>query len=139
MQCERGDGVRLEGDVLDREESGAGLWLRAWRCLNGGPVVDAVIAANRQRQPRAALAPSGPAAGRPDAAQADHPLTLVPHESIGALARASGVSARSGRRALRARRAPLGAQASLGARPFQREGLNTPLGELGKQSIIGDK
>jgi hypothetical protein len=77
MQCEGGDGVRLEGDVLDMEESGAGLWLRAWRGLNGGYVVDAVIAANRQRQPRAVLAPSVEAAGRPDAEQANHPLTLV--------------------------------------------------------------
>jgi len=54
--------------------------------------------------------------------------------------RARGVSARSGRRALRARRAPLGgAPAAVGSLPFQREGAPPPPGELGKQPIVGDK
>ena len=77
MKCERCDGLMLEGDFIDMEESCEGMWLRAWRCLNCGHAVDAVMAANRHRQSRAALCSSGEGAGRRDAAQADHSRTLV--------------------------------------------------------------
>jgi hypothetical protein len=50
MICERCEGLMLQGDFIDMEESFEGMWLRAWRCLNCGHAVDSVMAANRQRQ-----------------------------------------------------------------------------------------
>jgi hypothetical protein len=50
MKCDRCEGLMIEDDFLDMEESFEGMWLRAWRCLNCGRALDPVILANQQRQ-----------------------------------------------------------------------------------------
>ena len=48
MKCERCEGLMLEDDFIDMEESCEGMWLRAWRCLNCGHATDSVMLANRK-------------------------------------------------------------------------------------------
>jgi uncharacterized Zn finger protein len=48
MKCDRCEGLMLEDDFLDMQETG-GMWLRMWRCINCGHALDAVMVANRQR------------------------------------------------------------------------------------------
>ena len=48
MKCERCEGLMLEDDFIDMEESCEGMWLRAWRCLNCGHAADSVMLANRK-------------------------------------------------------------------------------------------
>jgi len=62
MKCDRCQGFMLQDSFLDMEESFEGMWLRAWRCLNCGHAVDAVMLANRQRQAR----PESPSVGQDD-------------------------------------------------------------------------
>ncbi len=50
MECDRCQGFMLQDSYLDMEESFEGMWIRAWRCLNCGHAMDAVILANRLRQ-----------------------------------------------------------------------------------------
>lgn len=57
MKCERCEGLMLEDDFIDMEESCEGMWLRAWRCLNCGHATDSVMLANRKRH---ALVPASP-------------------------------------------------------------------------------
>ena len=47
MKCERCEGLMLQDDFLDMQETG-GMWLRLWRCVNCGHALDIVMAANRQ-------------------------------------------------------------------------------------------
>jgi hypothetical protein len=77
MKCERCDGLMLEGDFIDMEESGEGLWLRAWRCLNCGHATDSVMAVNRQLLNTAALPPRVHTDVMHDAEPAEHPTTLL--------------------------------------------------------------
>lgn len=48
MKCDRCEGLMLEDDFLDMQETG-GMWLRMWRCINCGHALDSVTVANRQR------------------------------------------------------------------------------------------
>jgi hypothetical protein len=50
MECDRCQGFMLQDSFLDMEESFGSIWVRAWRCLNCGHAMDAVILANRLRQ-----------------------------------------------------------------------------------------
>lgn len=52
MKCERCDGLMLQGDFMDMEESFEGMWLRAWHCVNCGHALDSLMAVNRLRQAR---------------------------------------------------------------------------------------
>jgi hypothetical protein len=47
MKCERCEGLLLQDDFLDMQETG-GMWLRIWRCINCGHARDSVMVANRQ-------------------------------------------------------------------------------------------
>ena len=51
MRCQRCHGLMVVDHFIDMEETG-GLWMRAWRCVACGEVVDPRIMRHRMRQGR---------------------------------------------------------------------------------------
>lgn len=49
MTCHRCHGLMVVDHFIDMEETGA-LWLRGWRCVTCGEVVDPTIMRHRMRQ-----------------------------------------------------------------------------------------
>jgi uncharacterized Zn finger protein len=47
MTCTRCQGCMAEDHFLDLMETGGEMWIRAWRCLNCGNVLDHVMEQNR--------------------------------------------------------------------------------------------
>lgn len=47
MRCERCHGLMLVDHFLDLEDARGHMWLRAWRCVNCGTVVEPGIAERR--------------------------------------------------------------------------------------------
>lgn len=56
MTCERCQGLMVVDHFIDMQDGGGSLWLRAWRCMNCGDIVDPAIIRHR-------LARSSPLAG----------------------------------------------------------------------------
>ncbi len=50
MRCQRCHGLMVVDHFIDMEESG-GLWLRGWRCVACGEVVDPMIMRHRRIHP----------------------------------------------------------------------------------------
>ena len=50
MTCHRCLGLMVVDHLIDMEESG-GLWMRAWRCVSCGEVIDPKIVRHRIRPP----------------------------------------------------------------------------------------
>ncbi len=53
MTCCRCQGLMVEDHLLDLEDTYGGLWIRGWRCLCCGDVVDPVISRHRVMQQNA--------------------------------------------------------------------------------------
>ena len=49
MTCTRCQGLMISDSFIDLEETGH-LWMKAWRCMNCGCIVDAVVEQNRRLQ-----------------------------------------------------------------------------------------
>ncbi len=50
MQCTRCEGLMVTDHLLDMQESYGPMWMRGWRCVSCGNVVDPLIQRNRMRQ-----------------------------------------------------------------------------------------
>lgn len=55
MRCTKCDGFMVVDDLIDMRESYHPMWLRAWRCVACGNVVDPLILRNRMIQEAGAL------------------------------------------------------------------------------------
>ena len=49
MTCTRCQGLMISDSFIDLEETGH-LWMKAWRCMNCGCIVDAIVEQNRRLQ-----------------------------------------------------------------------------------------
>ena len=49
MTCTRCQGLMISDSFIDLEETGH-LWMKAWRCMNCGCIVDTVVEQNRRLQ-----------------------------------------------------------------------------------------
>ena len=50
MNCTRCQGLMVVDHFIDLHDDTSHLWLRAWRCVNCGDVVDPAIRHNQMRQ-----------------------------------------------------------------------------------------
>ena len=50
MECMRCRGLMAEDHFIDLQETGGLMWMKGWRCLNCGQVVDPLIEQNRRLQ-----------------------------------------------------------------------------------------
>jgi hypothetical protein len=50
MQCSRCDGLMVSDHFLDIKESSQPMWMRGWRCLSCGNVIDPLILKHRMAQ-----------------------------------------------------------------------------------------
>ena len=48
MECTRCRGLMVEDHFIDLHGTGGLMWMRGWRCMNCGHVVDPLIEANRR-------------------------------------------------------------------------------------------
>ncbi len=48
MTCTRCQGLMVEDYLLDIQNPGGDLWVRAWRCINCGAIQEPVIDLNRR-------------------------------------------------------------------------------------------
>lgn len=47
MECTRCDGLMVSDDLIDMRESSIPMWLKAWRCVSCGNIVDPLIQQHR--------------------------------------------------------------------------------------------
>jgi len=60
MNCGRCQGLMVEDQFLDLEDTYGQMWTTSWRCMNCGHVYDSVIEQNRlARQEQVLVLPSG--------------------------------------------------------------------------------
>lgn len=50
MECTRCDGLMVSDDLIDMHESSIPMWLKAWRCVSCGNIVDPLIQQHRMIQ-----------------------------------------------------------------------------------------
>jgi hypothetical protein len=50
MECMRCQGLMAEDHFIDLQGTGGLMWMKGWRCLNCGQVVDPLIEQNRRLQ-----------------------------------------------------------------------------------------
>ena len=55
MRCTKCDGFMVVDDLIDMRESYQPMWMRAWRCVACGNIVDPLILRNRLIQEAGAL------------------------------------------------------------------------------------
>jgi len=48
MHCTRCQGLMMEDQLFDFEGTQGFMWMKGWRCMNCGHIVDPVIAANQR-------------------------------------------------------------------------------------------
>ena len=55
MQCERCDGLMVADSLIDLQESSIPMWMKGWRCVSCGNIVDPLILRQRMIQQAGAL------------------------------------------------------------------------------------
>lgn len=50
MQCTRCDGLMVSDSLIDMEESSIPMWMKGWRCISCGNIVDPLILRHRMIQ-----------------------------------------------------------------------------------------
>lgn len=50
MQCTRCDGLMVTDNLVDMEESSIPMWMKGWRCVSCGNIVDPLIFRHRMIQ-----------------------------------------------------------------------------------------
>ena len=50
MQCARCDGFMVTDNLIDIQESSIPMWMKAWRCVSCGNIVDPLIQQHRMIQ-----------------------------------------------------------------------------------------
>jgi len=50
MQCTRCEGLMVVDDLIDMQESSIPMWMRGWRCVSCGNIVDPLIQRHRLNQ-----------------------------------------------------------------------------------------
>ena len=55
MQCTRCDGLMVTDNLIDIQESSIPMWMKGWRCVSCGNIVDPVIQQHRMIQQAGAL------------------------------------------------------------------------------------
>jgi len=55
MQCARCDGLMVADNLIDMRESSIPMWMKGWRCVSCGNIVDSIIQRHRMIQQAGAL------------------------------------------------------------------------------------
>ena len=55
MHCTRCEGLMVPDDLIDIQESSIPMWMKGWRCLSCGNIVDPLIQRHRMIQRSAAM------------------------------------------------------------------------------------
>ena len=55
MQCARCDGLMVADNLIDMRESRVPMWMKGWRCVSCGNIVDPIIQRHRMIQQAGAL------------------------------------------------------------------------------------
>jgi hypothetical protein len=55
MHCTRCEGLMVPDDLIDIQESSIPMWMRAWRCVSCGNIVDPLIQRHRMIQESGAV------------------------------------------------------------------------------------
>ncbi len=55
MHCTRCEGLMVVDDLIDMQESSIPMWMRGWRCVSCGNIVDPLIQRHRLTQGTRAL------------------------------------------------------------------------------------
>ena len=55
MQCARCDGLMVADNLIDMRESSIPMWMKGWRCVSCGNIVDPIIQRHRMIQLAGAL------------------------------------------------------------------------------------
>jgi hypothetical protein len=55
MECTRCDGLMVADNLIDIQESAIPMWMKGWRCVSCGNIVDALIQQHRMIQKAAAV------------------------------------------------------------------------------------
>jgi len=55
MQCVRCDGLMVADNLIDMQESGMPMWMKGWRCVSCGNIIDSLIQKHRMIQQAGAL------------------------------------------------------------------------------------
>ena len=55
MQCARCDGLMVADNLIDMRESSVPMWMKGWRCVSCGNIVDPIIQRHRMIQQAGAL------------------------------------------------------------------------------------
>ena len=55
MQCVRCDGLMVADNLIDMQESSIPMWIRGWRCVSCGNIIDPLIQKYRMIQQAGAL------------------------------------------------------------------------------------
>ena len=50
MQCSKCDGLMVSDNLIDIKESGIPMWMKGWRCVSCGNIVDPLILKHRMSQ-----------------------------------------------------------------------------------------
>ena len=55
MECTRCDGLMVADNLIDMQESSIAMWMKGWRCVSCGNIVDPLIQRHRMIQQAGAL------------------------------------------------------------------------------------
>ena len=55
MQCTKCDGLMVRDNLIDIKESSISMWMKGWRCVSCGNIVDPLIQQHRMIQQTGAL------------------------------------------------------------------------------------
>lgn len=50
MECTRCDGLMVSDDLIDMQESSMSMWMKGWRCVSCGNIIDPIIKRHRMIQ-----------------------------------------------------------------------------------------
>ena len=50
MDCTRCDGLMVSDDLIDMQESSMSMWMKGWRCVSCGNIIDPLIQRHRMIQ-----------------------------------------------------------------------------------------
>ncbi len=50
MECTRCDGLMVSDDLIDMQESSMSMWMKGWRCVSCGNIIDPLIQRHRMIQ-----------------------------------------------------------------------------------------
>lgn len=65
MECTRCDGLMISDNLIDIQESSVPMWMKGWRCVSCGNIVDPLILRHRIIQQAGATRLLGTEAARP--------------------------------------------------------------------------